>query len=68
MAAQLIANKLVPKSEPTKEDKKRVSIDVNEDFHVKLYNQARLDRTTVSEITRRFWEQYLSGHLKVVSQ
>jgi len=62
MEAEVIFN-----SEPTKDDKKRISVDVNEEFHIKLHNQARRDKVTVSEVTRKLLEQYLSGKLRVAS-
>jgi len=55
-------------SEPTKTDKKRISVDVNEEFHIRIHNKARTDRTTVSTVTRRLLEMYESGQIKVVIQ
>lgn len=52
-------------AEPTKDNKKRIAIDVNEEFYIELYKKTRDDRTTVAEIARYFLEEYLNGTFKV---
>ena len=52
-------------SEPMKDDTKRVGIATNREFHNALKRMAANDGFTVSDLTRHFWEEYVSGRIRI---